>query len=148
MGNQSKRASVQHLCHSCPKGGGFAPCGDGQTYFTLVEQLVCSKSTFAYLEQERASSKTIHLIEADTYGKSCHSVNLVLLIGFCRRAALKLCDDLLEDPNLPGRERPGLNTFQASIIWSKRFLKRCCIRSLEGKPNPTSVRQQIDTRDI
>lgn len=137
----------------------------GERQSALALELGCSKRALARLKQERASFETIHLTEADTYRKSRHSVKHILLEGklahflrlarrngypvtgnSVRRAALKLRDDLLEDPNLPEQERPGLEVFQASINWSKGFLKRCGIRTVEAKPEPIPVQQQIDNK--
>lgn len=137
----------------------------GERQSALAAEYGCSKRALARLKQERATFHNLHLTEADANRKSRHSVKHVILEsklsqflrlarrnGFpingnaVRRAALKLRDDLLVDPNLPAAERPGLVAFQASINWSKGFLKRCGIRTVDGKHDDLSPQQMQDIK--
>lgn len=137
----------------------------GERQSVLAAEYGCSKRALARLKQERATFTDLDLNEVDANRKSRHSVKHIILEnklshflrlakrnGFpisgnsIRKAALKFRDDLLKDPNLPWSERPSLLSFQASINWSKGFLRRCCIRTIDH-PNSTGNIEEIINGD-
>lgn len=122
----------------------------GERQSVLAAEYGCSKRALARLKQERAKFTNLELTEADGNRKSRHSVKHIILEtklaqflklarlnsfpitgNAIRRAALKLRDDLRNDSNLPKSELSGLMAFQASINWSKGFLRRCAIRTVD-----------------
>ncbi|PXF48613.1 Tigger transposable element-derived protein 4 [Gracilariopsis chorda] len=125
---------------------------NGEKQVELAKELGCSKRALSRLKQDRHYFEQLELKPADSNRKSRRAVRHVnlenKLVDFFAlakrngfpvssnavcRGAVRLRELMVEDPSVSDAEKCSIKSFQASLNWSKAFIKRTDLRSSDVK---------------
>ncbi|KAI0564883.1 DDE superfamily endonuclease [Gracilaria domingensis] len=137
---------------------------NGEKQVELAKELGCSKRALSRLKQDRHYFEQLELKPSDSNRKSRRAVRhislenkLVDFFSLAKRngfplssnaicnGAIRLREVFLDSPAVPEPEKRTLRSFQASLSWSKAFMKRANLRASDDKYFALPRENQLNT---